>query len=125
MTAIEVVAALEKALEAGPTAWGVFAMVDGEMTIQYPVALSPASAKGHADMYRGESIEIRPLYTTDPRAIRTLLDAHASALRALQKIALIVIGRDASDPDEMIERGLAAVGYARAALDDNTKGAAE
>lgn len=98
MTPTEAIAALEKALEAYESA------TTGKQEAHAIGALMMAA---------------------NPGVLRTLLDAHAGALRALRQIALIEIDRDTSEPDEMVERGLSAIGYARAALATNTKGAAE
>lgn len=140
MIPTEVITVLEKVLEAGPTPgnWQWVEPVHDQPQLpddeNFRLALRtveqfPASFGGtlpkfilDAEEFGGETQEINAanaqwIAACSPLAIRTLLDAHASALRALQKIALIVIDRD-----EMIERGLAAVGYARSALDDNTKG---
>ena len=108
MTAIEVVAALRQALRpiddegqqhGGPDGWSPTAEEIGEWEESFREAANPL-------------------------AIRTLLDAHASALRDAEKLReavsrLLVLARMAN------WEGDDAAVFGRAALDDNTKGAAE
>lgn len=83
-------------------AWGVFAMVDGAMTIQYPVALSPAGAKEHAAMYdKKERVDILPLFASPVGKARMLTDEEADHITGMHNT-----GRSQGDSEcaEAIQR---------------------
>lgn len=137
MTPSEVITALEKALEAGPTP-GEWEVVDeSRISPSEPYWIgtqhSMCGFVSHAVVRSGcdEADELGDMKANaafiaaaSPLAIRTLLDAHASALRDAEKLreALTHIEGAAMDATAM---RTAIRDAARAALDDNTKGAAE
>jgi len=53
-----------------PVAWAVYAMVDGEMVIQWPVPLSLKRAQEYQSMYEEPAVtEIRELYAAPQEAV--------------------------------------------------------
>jgi hypothetical protein len=148
MTPTDTIIALEKALEAGPTPgeWTLWGRAEPSQTI--------ASADGFIAQTVGgnDSPNAQWIAACSPLAIRTLLDAHASALRDAGKLRAKLDALDNLPAEEFIRKIARQMGpppfdtwpvshvcqqnadeavelvaeYDRlAALDDNTKGAAE
>jgi hypothetical protein len=140
MTPTDTIIALEKALEAGPT--------PGEWSLWGPA--EPSQVIAHASGFIAQTVggndipNAQWIAACSPLAIRTLLDAHASALRDAARYRWLeqrFLGADFrwnADVDSG-EGGCQALVFKwpggkvwgdlsatlEAALDDNTKGAAE
>jgi hypothetical protein len=140
MTPTDTILALEKALEAGPT--------PGEWSLWGPA--EPSQVIAHASGFIAQTVggndipNAQWIAAANPLAIRTLLDAHASALRDAARYRALrmmdwfdgplcvvsdpkrlfaqprAIGTDCPSRDRLD----AAIDRCLAALDDNTKGAA-
>lgn len=150
MTPTDTIIALEKALEAGPTPgawsqehrmgfegfWNTEVFEAAGMAIATLNWLPRPTVDGVTGTYREANAQW--IAAANPLAIRTLLDAHASALRDAERYRWLrahsfVIGAygnpasihfgsgfNQSKP-EMLDEAISRL----AALDDNTKGAAE
>jgi hypothetical protein len=143
MTPTDTIIALEKALEAGPTPgawsqehrmgfegfWNTEVFEAAGMAIATLNWLARPTVDGVAGTYREANAQW--IAACSPLAIRTLLDAHASALRDAARYQWIRSEglshiRWEGLTDETCDVGLdAAIDGRTAALDDNTKGTAE
>lgn len=158
MTPSEVITALEKALEADQLTAGPWQVIETNIphrlgghhverrifaTWDHPQLKGPLGVVNHSVGVGAEeglpSIHLVQIDAPDaafiaaanPLAIRTLLDAHASALRdaaklreALRTLLPMFEAWHEEFPDDVGHKEGPALEAARAALDDNTKGAA-
>jgi hypothetical protein len=76
-----------------PQAWGVYAEVDGVMTIQYPVAFSQEDAEIHALMYSGCETEVSELVRrTDATRLLAESQAHNAKLEAqVERLRMLIV----------------------------------